>query len=118
MTSTPSTVKDPHLPSTWVPRLSDPKERANAVERLAAIYEAALRRDEGNRRGPNAKPVADAAAKAVNDVCRDELLDSPVRKTATLLLASMRDPRGIPCLLDALGASRARVRAAAAPAPA
>ncbi len=100
----PPPVKDPHLTSTWVPRLSDPATQANAVERLAAIYEANLRRDEGNRQGPNAKPVADAAAKPLNDLCKGSALDAEVRKKTTLLLASMRDPRGAPCLVEALSA--------------
>lgn len=100
----PAPVKDPHLPSTWVPRLSDPAARANAVKRLAAIYEATLQRDDGHRDGPNTRPVADAAAKPLNDLCQGSELAADVRTNVVRLLASMRDPRGAPCLVGALSA--------------
>jgi HEAT repeat protein len=97
-------VKNPNEPATWVPRLSDPAQRANAVNRLAAIYEATLQRDEGKRDGPNAKPVADAAAGPLNDLCKSDNLAADVRKNLVRLLASMRDRRGAPCLVGALSA--------------
>lgn len=92
---------DENDPKTWVKRLDDPAQRAQALKRLDEMYQGAMSSANSNREDPKVKGIIDDADEALTKVYTTQQLDEKTRKDLIKLIADMGDPRGAPAFAKA-----------------
>jgi hypothetical protein len=92
---------DENDPKTWVKRLDDPAQRAQALKRLDEMYQGAMSSANSNRDDPKVKGIIDDADEALTKVYTTQQLDEKTRKDLIKLIADMGDPRGAPAFAKA-----------------
>jgi hypothetical protein len=93
---------DENEPKTWVKRLDDPAQKANAIKRLTQFFEDAMTKNDKNRDAPDVKALLDTIVEPLTKTYTAGNLDDKTRKDLIKFLADTRDPRTAPALAKAL----------------
>ncbi len=93
---------DENEPSTWVKRLDDPAQRANAIKRLTQFYEDDMTRASNNASAPEVKQLLDTIIDPMTKQYTAGGLDDKTRTDLIKFLAETHDPRTQPALAKAL----------------
>ncbi len=93
---------DENDPKTWVKRLDDPAQRANAIKRLAQFYEDDMTKAGNNAAAPEVKALLDTIVEPLAKQYTAGGLDEKTRIDLMKFLAETHDPRTQPALLKAL----------------
>lgn len=93
---------DENDPQTWVKRLDDPAQRANAIKRLTQFFEDAMTKANKNRDDANVKALLDKIADPLTKTYVAGGLDDKTRKELIKILSETHDPRTSPALAKAL----------------
>jgi hypothetical protein len=96
-----SACADENDPQTWVKRLDDPAQRAQAIKRLGQFYEDALSSSGNKRDDANVKKTLDVIVDPLTKTYTAGGLDDKTRKDLIKELADMKDPRTAPALAKA-----------------
>ncbi|MDI1448987.1 hypothetical protein [Polyangium sp. 6x1] len=89
-------------PRVQAEKLADPAARDLAVHRLVQLFDDAMSKDDKDPNGPNVKPLRDVIIEPMSRICAGGDLDGTMRSKVVRVLADARDPRGAPCLIEAL----------------
>jgi hypothetical protein len=93
---------DDNEPSTWVKRLDDPAQRANAIKRLTQFYEDGMTKASNNASAPEIKTLLDTITDPLTKTYTAGGLDDKTRTELIKFLAETHDPRTQPALAKAL----------------
>ncbi|MGD0676653.1 MAG: hypothetical protein ABSC94_14635 [Polyangiaceae bacterium] len=93
---------DENDPKTWVKRLDDPAQRANAIKRLTQFYEDGMTKASNNASAPEVKQLLDTIIDPLTKQYTAGGLDDKTRTDLMKFLAETRDPRTQPALAKAL----------------
>jgi hypothetical protein len=93
---------DDNDPKTWVKRLDDPAQRANATKRLTQFYEDGMTRASNNASAPEIKQLLDTIIDPMTKQYTAGGLDDKTRTDLIKFLAETHDPRTQPALAKAL----------------
>jgi hypothetical protein len=93
---------DENEPSTWVKRLDDPAQRANAIKRLTQFYEDGMTKASNNAAAPEIKALLDTIIDPLTKQYTAGGLDDKTRTELIKFLAETHDPRTQPALAKAL----------------
>src|SRR5579863_1619269 len=102
LASTLLACEDENDPKTWVKRLDDPAQRANAIKRLTQFYEDDMTRASNDASAPEVK---DLLAVIVDPLAKQYTgggLDDKTRVDLMKFLAETHDPRTQPALAKVL----------------
>jgi hypothetical protein len=94
--------EDENEPSTWVKRLDDPAQRANAIKRLTQFYEDGMTKASNNTEAPEIKQLLDTIIDPMTKQYTAGGLDDKTRVDLIKFLAETHDPRTQPALAKAL----------------
>jgi hypothetical protein len=94
--------EDENNPKTWVKRLDDPAQRANAIKRLTQFYEDDMTRASNDASAPEVKELLDAIVDPLTKQYTAGGLDDKTRIDLMKFLAETHDPRTQPALAKAL----------------
>jgi hypothetical protein len=93
---------DENDPKTWVKRLDDPAQRANAIKRLAQFYEDNMTKASNNASAPEVKLLLDTIIDPLTKQYTAGGLDEKTRIDLMKFLAETHDPRTQPAISKAL----------------
>jgi hypothetical protein len=93
---------DENDPKTWVKRLDDPAQRANAIKRLTQFYEDDMTRATNDASAPEVKQLLDQIADPLTKQYTAGGLDDKTRIDLMKFLAETHDPRTQPAVAKAL----------------
>jgi hypothetical protein len=93
---------DENDPKTWVKRLDDPAQRANAIKRLTQFYEDDMTRASNDATAPEVKQLLDTIVDPLAKQYTGGGLDDKTRTDLMKFLAETHDPRTQPALAKAL----------------
>ncbi|HEX4448247.1 MAG TPA: hypothetical protein VH044_15975 [Polyangiaceae bacterium] len=93
---------DENDPATWVKRLDDPAQRANAIKRLQQFYEDDMTRASNDQSAPEVKTLLDTIIDPLTKQYTGGGLDDLTRTDLIKFLAETHDPRTQPALAKAL----------------
>ncbi len=93
---------DENDPKTWVKRLDDPAQRANAMKRLAQFYDDTMTRANNNAAAPEVKSLLDTIVEPLTKQYTAGGIDEKTRVDLMKFLAETHDPRTQPALAKAL----------------
>ena len=93
---------DENDPKTWVKRLDDPAQRANAIKRLTQFYEDGMTKASNDASSPDVKQLLDAIVEPLTKQYTAGGLDDKTRTDLIKFLAETHDPRSQPALAKAL----------------
>jgi hypothetical protein len=93
---------DENDPKTWVKRLDDPAQRANAIKRLTQFYEDGMTKASNNASAPEVKELLDTISDPLTKQYTAGGLDDKTRTDLMKFLAETHDPRTQPALAKAL----------------
>jgi hypothetical protein len=94
--------EDENDPATWVKRLDDPAQRANAIKRLTQFYEDDMTKASNNASAPEVKQLLDTIVEPLTKQYTGGGLDDKTRTDLMKFLAETHDPRTQPALAKAL----------------
>ncbi len=94
--------EDENDPATWVKRLDDPAQRANAIKRLTQFYEDDMTRASNDATAPEVKLLLDTIVDPLTKQYTGGALDDKTRVDLMKFLAETHDPRTQPALAKAL----------------
>jgi hypothetical protein len=94
--------EDENDPATWVKRLDDPAQRANAIKRLTQFYEDDMTKASNNASAPEVKQLLDTIVDPLAKQYTAGNLDDKTRTDLIKFLAETHDPRTQPALAKAL----------------
>jgi hypothetical protein len=94
--------EDENDPATWVKRLDDPAQRANAIKRLTQFYEDDMTRANNDTTAPEVKSLLDTIVDPLTKQYTGGSLDDLTRANLMKFLAETHDPRTQPALAKAL----------------
>ena len=94
--------EDENDPATWVKRLDDPAQRANAIKRLTQFYEDDMTRASNDASAPEVKTLLDTIVDPLTKQYTGGSLDDLTRTELIKFLAETNDPRAQPALAKAL----------------
>ncbi len=94
--------EDENDPATWVKRLDDPAQRANAIKRLTQFYEDDMTRASNDAAAPEVKQLLDTIVDPLTKQYTGGGLDDLTRTDLIKFLAETHDPRTQPALAKAL----------------
>ena len=93
---------DENDPQTWVKRLDDPAQRANAIKRLTQFYEDDMTKASNNANAPEVKSLLDTIVDPLTKQYTGGNLDEKTRIDLMKFLAEAHDPRAQPAIAKAL----------------
>jgi len=93
---------DENDPKTWVKRLDDPAQRANAIKRLTQFYEDDMTRASNDAAAPEIRQLLDTIVDPLAKQYTGGALDDKTRTDLMKFLAETHDPRTQPALAKAL----------------
>jgi hypothetical protein len=93
---------DDNDPKTWVKRLDDPAQRANAIKRLTQFYEDGMTRASNKSDAPEIKALLDTIVDPLTKTYTAGGLDEKTRVDLMKSLAEMHDARTQPAIAKAL----------------
>jgi hypothetical protein len=93
---------DENDPKTWVKRLDDPAQRANAIKRLTQFYEDGMTKANNNAASPEIKGLLDTIVEPLTKTYTAGGLDDKTRTELMKFLAETKDPRTQPAIAKAL----------------
>jgi len=93
---------DENDPKTWVKRLDDPAQRANAIKRLTQFYEDDMTRASNDAAAPEVKQLLDEIVDPLTKQYTAGGLDDKTRIDLMKFLAETHDPRTQPAIAKAL----------------
>jgi hypothetical protein len=93
---------DENDPKTWVKRLDDPAQRANAIKRLTQFYEDTMTKASNNASAPEVKSLLDVIVEPMTKQYMAGGLDEKTRVDLMKFLSETHDPRTQPALAKAL----------------
>ena len=93
---------DDNDPKTWVKRLDDPAQRANAIKRLTQFYEDGMTKASNDAGAPEIKSLLDTIVDPLTKTYTAGSLDDKTRVDLMKSLAEMHDPRTQPAIAKAL----------------
>jgi hypothetical protein len=93
---------DENDPKTWVKRLDDPAQRANAIKRLTQFYEDGMTKASNDAAAPEVKQLLDDIVDPMTKQYTAGNLDDKTRTDLMKFLAETHDPRTQPALAKAL----------------
>jgi hypothetical protein len=93
---------DENDPKTWVKRLDDPAQQANAIKRLTQFYEDGMTKASNNASDPAIKSLLDTIVEPMTKTYTAGSLDDKTRVDLMKFLAETHDPRTQPALAKAL----------------
>jgi hypothetical protein len=93
---------DDNDPKTWVKKLDDPAQRANAIKRLTQFYEDGMTKASNNAQAPEIKSLLDTIVDPMTKTYTAGGLDDKTRTDLMKFLAETHDPRTQPALAKAL----------------
>ncbi len=93
---------DENDPKTWVKRLDDPAQRANASKRLTQFYEDDMTKASNNASAPEVKSLLDTIIDPLTKQYTSGGLDEKTRIDLMKFLAETHDPRTQPAITKAL----------------
>jgi hypothetical protein len=93
---------DDNDPKTWVKRLDDPAQRANASKRLTQFYEDDMTKASNNANAPEVKALLDTIIDPLTKQYTSGGLDEKTRIDLMKFLAETHDPRTQPAISKAL----------------
>ena len=93
---------DENDPKTWVKRLDDPAQRANAIKRLTQFYEDGMTKASNDASAPEIKSLLDTIIDPLTKTYTGGGLDDKTRTDLMKFLAETHDPRTQPALAKAL----------------
>src|SRR5271165_2201060 len=93
---------DENDPKTWVKRLDDPAQRANAIKRLTQFYEDGMTKASNNASSPEIKQLLDTIVDPMTKTYTASTLDDKTRVDLMKFLAETHDPRTQPAIAKAL----------------
>jgi hypothetical protein len=93
---------DENDPKTWVKRLDDPAQRANAIKRLAQFYEDGMTKASNNASAPEIKSLLDTIVDPLTKTYTAGGLDDKTRVDLMKFLAETHDARTQPAIAKAL----------------
>jgi len=93
---------DENDPKTWVKRLDDPAQRANASKRLTQFYEDDMTKASNNASAPEVKSLLDTIIDPLTKQYTSGGLDEKTRIDLMKFLAETHDPRTQPAISKAL----------------
>ena len=93
---------DENDPKTWVKKLDDPAQRANAIKRLTQFYEDGMTKASNNAQAPEIKALLDTIVEPLTKTYTGGNLDDKTRTDLMKFLAETHDPRTQPALAKAL----------------
>jgi hypothetical protein len=93
---------DDNDPKTWVKRLDDPAQRANAIKRLTQFYEDGMTRASNKADAPEIKALLDTIVDPLTKTYTAGGLDEKTRVDLMKSLAEMHDARTEPAIAKAL----------------
>jgi hypothetical protein len=93
---------DENDPKTWVKRLDDPAQRANAIKRLTQFYEDGMTKASNNASAPEVKSLLDTIIDPLARQYTAGGLDEKTRIDLMKFLAETHDPRTQPAISKAL----------------
>ncbi|MGH7294688.1 MAG: hypothetical protein ACRELB_07140 [Polyangiaceae bacterium] len=93
---------DDNDPKTWVKKLDDPAQRANAIKRLTQFYEDGMTKASNNAQAPEIKSLLDTIVDPMTKTYTAGGLDDKTRTDLMKFLAETHDPRTEPALAKAL----------------
>ena len=94
--------EDENDPATWVKRLDDPAQRANAIKRLTQFYEDDMTHASNDASAPEVKQLLDTIVDPLTKQYTGGSLDELTRTELIKFLAETHDPRTQPALAKAL----------------
>ena len=93
---------DDNDPKTWVKRLDDPAQRANAIKRLTQFYEDDMTRASNNAAAPEVKQLLDTIVDPMTKQYTGGNLDDKTRTDLMKFLGETHDVRTQPAIAKAL----------------
>jgi hypothetical protein len=93
---------DENDPRTWVKRLDDPAQRANAIKRLTQFYEDGMTKANNDASSPEIKALLDTIVEPLTKTYTAGGLDEKTRIDLMKFLAETHDPRTQPAIAKAL----------------
>jgi hypothetical protein len=93
---------DENDPKTWVKRLEDPAQRANAIKRLTQFYEDGMTKASNDAGSPEIKALLDTIVEPMAKTYTAGGLDDKTRVDLMKFLAETHDPRTQPAIAKAL----------------
>jgi hypothetical protein len=93
---------DENDPKTWVKRLDDPAQRANAIKRLTQFYEDGMTKANNDASSPEIKALLDTIVVPLTKTYTAGGLDEKTRIDLMKFLAETHDPRTQPAIAKAL----------------
>ena len=93
---------DENDPKTWVKRLDDPAQRANAIKRLTQFYEDGMTKASNDASSPEVKALLDTIIEPLTKQYTSGGLDEKTRVDLMKSLAETHDPRTQPAITKAL----------------
>jgi hypothetical protein len=93
---------DENDPKTWVKRLDDPAQRANAIKRLTQMYEDRMTKASNDASAPEIKELLDAIVDPLTKTYTAGGLDDKTRTDLMKSLAEMHDARTQPAIAKSL----------------
>ena len=93
---------DENDPKTWVKRLDDPAQRANAIKRLTQFYEDDMTKASNDTSNPQVKELLDTIVEPLTKQYTAADLDDKTRTDLMKFLAETHDPRTQPAIAKAL----------------
>jgi hypothetical protein len=93
---------DENDPKTWVKRLDDPAQRANAIKRLTQFYEDDMTKASNDAAAPDVKQLLDNIVEPLTKQYTAADLDDKTRTDLMKFLAETHDPRTQPALAKSL----------------
>src|SRR5579872_3095027 len=93
---------DENDPKTWVKRLDDPAQQANAIKRLTQFYEDGMTKASNNASDPAIKSLLDTIIEPMSKTYTAGSLDDKTRVDLMKFLAETHDPRTQPAIAKAL----------------
>lgn len=93
---------DENDPKTWVKKLDDAAQRANAIKRLTQFYEDGMTKASNNAEAPEIKQLLDAIVEPLTKTYTQGDLDDKTRVDLMKFLAETHDPRTQPAITKAL----------------
>jgi hypothetical protein len=93
---------DENDPKTWVKRLDDPAQQANAIKRLTQFYEDGMTKASNNASAPEITQLLDTIVEPLTKTYTASSLDDKTRVDLMKFLAETHDPRTQPAIAKAL----------------
>jgi hypothetical protein len=93
---------DENDPKTWVKKLDDPAQRANAIKRLTQFYEDGMTKASNDAAAPEIKSLLDTIVDPLTKTYTAGGLDDKTRVDLMKFLAETHDPRTQPAIAKSL----------------